>query len=227
MNLVTLLAVSLTTLPQTPACPDSRQHSEVVSQAEASLGASLPVYVFCVYGVVDEKSVWLSSIGVYEESTGRHVEELSPPKYLKDALGLFFLSEIEGSALRPKLVDFNFDGYLDVSLLAYRGATGNSGSNIWLFQPNENTFVYNDALSTAGQLHLDPERRELTSRSNGGHSGRIYSTSVYRWIGGKVTEVRHESQDWDKERNCYDFRVWEWQDGQLVEKVRKCAPIHR
>ena len=57
-----LLASSLVSQPDTFVCPPAHGYSELISHAEASLGADLPFYVFCVYGSPDETIVWLHSI---------------------------------------------------------------------------------------------------------------------------------------------------------------------
>lgn len=224
LHALLLLAASVTTAAAAPPCPMSRGHNELLSRAEASLGGDLPVYAFCVYGRPDDGTVWLFSMHAHDRETGRHLSELTYPPEIKEGLGLFSLYEIGGSAPRPAFVDFDFDGYLDVSLLSFVGGTGNAGANVWRYDPDEQRFVYEQLLS-GHTLDVDPVRQELTSAWTGGHAGGIYSVSKFRWIEGRATLVRYESRRWDQARNCYDLRVQEWRGTKLVETEATCTPI--
>lgn len=151
-------------------------------------------------------------------------ENLSYPKGIQEGLGLFSHAEIGASAPQPEFVDLNFDGYFDVSLLAFIGGTRNAGSNIWLFDPDENQFDYNSVLS-GRSLKVDSTKQELTNGWTGGHTAAIYSKSTFRWIAGQATIVRDESQRWNQDRKCYDYRLQVWLEDKLIETVGECLPV--
>jgi len=183
----------------------------------------MPQYVFCVFGSAEGRSAWLHSLEAYDKNTGQRVAELPYPKEFAEGLGLVERSLLQG---QPKFEDFNFDGYMDVSLLSFVGATGNSGANVWIYDSGSGEFVYERLLSQR-KLKVHPERQEITSSWNGGHAGMIYGRDTIRWVDGEAAVVRSESQRWDGERQCYDFSLKVWREGGLVETVRECSVIGR
>lgn len=57
--------------------------------------------------------------------------------------------------------DINFDGYKDIKLLIWWGATGNEGYDFWLFDPNSEKFIFNSQLSKIGNPITNEETKEL------------------------------------------------------------------
>jgi len=184
-----LLAVVVAGSLEPSGCPQDREYSRVLAHAETSLGAGMPQYVFCVFGSAEGRSAWLHSLEAYDKNTGQRVAELPYPKEFAEGLGLVERSLLQG---QPKFEDFNFDGYMDVSLLSFVGATGNSGANVWIYDSGSGEFVYERLLSQR-KLKVHPERQEITSSWNGGHAGMIYGRDTIRWVDGEAAVVRSES----------------------------------
>jgi hypothetical protein len=75
---------------------------------------------------------------------------------------------------RPKFLDVNFDGYLDMRLLDIRDDRGNFGYCYYLFDPQKRVFVFNQEFS-----HL------IATGANFDYSKKQFTTS---WITDKFCE---------------------------------------
>lgn len=62
--------------------------------------------------------------------------------------------------------DYNFDGYQDVYLMRFWGATGNTIGCIWLYDPKTGHFKYSEEFSKLDIKKLDPTTHRLLSESN-------------------------------------------------------------
>lgn len=113
-------------------------------------------------------------------------------------------------------IDFNFDGYLDLRLLGTSGATGNRAYLCWLFNPKAGTFSFEPSLLELGNPTPDPAKKTITTRSNGGMAGRVYTEAAYVWESGALAMIRRERQQWNETRKGFDRFVEERKDGQLV-----------
>ena len=93
--------------------------------------------------------------------------------------------------------DVNFDGYADMQMIVWWGATGNTGYAYWLFDSSNGTFVYNNDLSTLSNPTPHPETQTITTHSVGGMVGMIYQDRTYAFDdGGALVLIREEKQDW-------------------------------
>jgi hypothetical protein len=124
-----------------------------------------------------------------------------------------------------KAADFNFDGYKDIRLLSWWGATGNKGYEIWTYDPKKRIFVHNKELSGLGNPHPDYEKKEIHTFGKCGHAGKIYGKGVWKYIDGKLTLTRTESQDWIKEKGYYLKTVKKLRDGKLVIVNERIIPL--
>lgn len=99
-------------------------------------------------------------------------------------------------------VDLDGDGYRDLMLMIWYGATGNAGHAVWLWDARAGRFAYDAGLSNHTNLRpVDGGCWE--TQSVGGHAGRIYTRERLCRVSGRVTVVRSERQDFD-----YDARVY-------------------
>ena len=213
-----VLAAGIALQSSAATCSPTRRSSELVTSSAGELGPDGPRALFCVYGTPDGPVVWLLSLVALDAESGRELSELAYPPDSKEGLGV-----LEREAVQPpRLVDLDFDGYRDVTLRAFVG-TGNAGVNAWRFDPDTETFRYQPLLS-GRDLEVDPSRQELTSAWTGGHAGKIYGKTTFGWVDGNAVVLRDERQDWDAERRCYDLRVSERVEGELVETTRACSP---
>lgn len=120
--------------------------------------------------------------------------------------------------------DINSDGYLDVRLLAWWGATGNKGHQYWLFAPDSGTFVECPALRDLSNAEADAATRTVSTRYNGGHAGKIYGRERYTFAqDGALELVYEDSQDWNAAEKCYVRKVREKQAGRWVEHTDRVA----
>lgn len=120
-------------------------------------------------------------------------------------------------------IDMNFDGYRDIKSPGTCGATGNARYDIWLYNPKTGLFEFSEDLSQLINPEPNPETKEIRTSSVGGHSGRIYDKERWKFLDGKLTLTRIESQRpvsmSDTKR--YVWTVQERRNGKLVEVSRR------
>ncbi len=138
--------------------------------------------------------------------------------------------EIEGESFLSEGIDFlqvrdvNFDGYSDLSVIVDAGATGNSSSLYWLYDPKTKHFVRAAMLDALPTVSPDPQHKVLRTYWKGGHAGAIYTRAEYRWHGHKLELVREERQEVDPKNESGDIYlrvVRELKGGKLKQTVRK------
>lgn len=121
-------------------------------------------------------------------------------------------------------VDMNFDGYLDLQFLNTLGATGNSGSRYWLYNPARARFEFNQSLSELGGAKADAATRTIHTYSKGGAAGMVYWSAVHAWENGKLVTLEEESQNYppgDNSGNWFVRVVKQRRNGRLVEVSRE------
>ena len=90
--------------------------------------------------------------------------------------------------------DFNFDGYLDLSLLC-ETPSGGGVSSIWLFDKKSQRFTYDAELSDMTSLRVDTTNRTLVSTmENGACCG---TTWTYRVVRGRPVLLHEETTSMD------------------------------
>jgi hypothetical protein len=115
--------------------------------------------------------------------------------------------------------DVNFDGYADIFLMTWWGATGNQGGCVWLYNPVAGRFEYSKEFSELSGFTLEPEKKTILTFSNGGMAGLVYDTQKFRVQDNKPILIWHEHQDWNSNTKQFHCVTEELQDGQMV--VRK------
>lgn len=94
--------------------------------------------------------------------------------------------------------DFDGDGWRDLKLLDWWGATGNLGWEIWRFDPVSRVFARDSALSGLPNVRPLPGGRCWATFSVGGGAGRIFTaTRLCRTPDGEIHPVRVEEQQPD------------------------------
>lgn len=119
----------------------------------------------------------------------------------------------ESKAVEMK--DMNRDGYGDIRVLMWWGATGNEGWSYWLYNPEKDRFEYNEQLSSIYARGYDDQGR-VVSWGVGGHAGLIYTYSAYEWRGAELVLVYKAREDYDNESGKYHKVVSELRDGRMV-----------
>jgi hypothetical protein len=112
--------------------------------------------------------------------------------------------------------DLDWDGHADLGLVTELSMAG-SRSQYWRLDPATQRFI---PAGTYETLQPDSAAREWHTFIRGGHTGRLWTASRWRWIDGKLTEVRREAQD-QLEDGSYGRIVHEHRGGALTETVRE------
>ncbi len=116
--------------------------------------------------------------------------------------------------------DINFDGYKDIRLLDWLGATGNTGYSYWLFDPIKKIFVRNDELNALSNPTPDPQSKTISASSNGGMAGCIYSTEKYKFdTAGRLIVVSSMKQDYDSVTESFVKTIGELKDGKMATRT--------
>lgn len=115
--------------------------------------------------------------------------------------------------------DFNFDHYEDFGCVY---AMGNQPVfyHVWLWDPEAEQYVYEPAFDEICYPEVDWVEEKITgwarsSASTGDHS-------IYQWIDGVLTEVRHikiDFEDW-RDNNSLYASVTDLTDGEMQEVFR-------
>jgi len=113
--------------------------------------------------------------------------------------------------------DINFDGYKDIALLNWWGATGNRGYLYWLFDYQKNQFILNEDLNGLSNPTPHPETKTITTHSKGGMAGSIYSDGTYEFDNnGKLILIRLEKQEWIEDKQYLLKTISERINGEMV-----------
>jgi hypothetical protein len=121
----------------------------------------------------------------------------------------------EAKVERISRIDLDFDGHADLAFVTELTMSG-SHSQYWRLDPAAGRFIPAGVRAT---LQSDSAARELTSYVRGGHAGRLWNSSRWRWVDGTLAEVRHEEQDALGD-GVYVRIVRERRGGALVETSR-------
>lgn len=161
---------------------------------------TLPPYGFALHG--GEAGV-VDSIVV--TSAGQRVQTLRPRENL-----LPEGTEVE----RLSRVDLDFDGYADLAFLS-SVAMANSRSEYWRFDPRTRRFTDAGEHET---LVADSAARELASFTRGGHGGRLWTATRWRWADNRLVPVAEEEQmSVDGAEGRYVHVVRRVRDGRMAE----------
>jgi hypothetical protein len=127
-------------------------------------------------------------------------------------------------------VDLNADGWMDLMLMSWWGATGNTGYEVFIYDPAARRFTRSQVLSAQSNPEPIGGRPCVRTHSVGGMAGMIRDEDEFCWRGRAWVHVRSESQVWDRERSTdsiYVFRrtIRERRNGRLrtvrVQTVRE------
>lgn len=122
----------------------------------------------------------------------------------------------EAGVERIDRVDLDFDGYADLAFVTELSMAG-SRSEYWRLDPGTGGFDHAGVYET---LQPDSAARELTTYIRGGHAGRLWTASRWRWMDGALVEVRQEEQDVQPDGEGYVRIVRERRNGALAETSR-------
>lgn len=135
--------------------------------------------------VTGDSAGWMDSVLVHSPaSAGRPRQVLRLDESEPQPLGADFLQG----------VDLNRDGWMDVKVEMFRGATGNLIVDVFMFDPGRHRFVRDTVLS--GESHVDPLDGRPCVRTGWvfGHAGMLHSYAEYCWVKGRWVVAWSESQ---------------------------------
>ncbi|HEX6909945.1 MAG TPA: hypothetical protein VF142_06110 [Longimicrobium sp.] len=124
--------------------------------------------------------------------------------------------EPETGVERISRPDLDRDGHPDPAFVTEL-AMANSRSHYWRFDPASARFTDAGVRET---LHPDSAARAWTTFNRGGHGGRLWRASRWRWMDGALAEVRREEQDVLEDGATYVRVVRERRGGALAETSR-------
>ncbi len=122
----------------------------------------------------------------------------------------------ESGVERIHRTDLDFDGFADVGFVTELSMAG-SRSEYWRLDPRTGRLDHAGVYET---LQPDSAARELTTYIRGGHAGRLWTASRWRWMDGALAEVRQEEQDVQPDGEGYVRIVRERRNGALAETSR-------
>jgi len=130
--------------------------------------------------------------GATNSSRGKLIDRIEVSR--EDAAGGMRLltghGELEQPIYTPTTVlradDVNFDGYLDVGILAGVGHTGNMTWVYWLYKPRTGQFEAQDDLELADPS-FDPKTRTIKTGAKCG--GGCFSHADYKWRNGRLVLI--------------------------------------
>ena len=86
-----------------------------------------------------------------------------------------------------ELIDWNFDGYKDISIL-YNSGSGGSSYWIWNYSPKTRKYYFNKELSEVLGLEIDTEEKAIIFHYSEGYSREYWDTLQYK--NNKLTFVK-------------------------------------
>ncbi|BDS07902.1 hypothetical protein NT6N_29420 [Oceaniferula spumae] len=82
----------------------------------------------------------------------------------------------------PEEYDYNFDGHMDYRVRVVSDAKS-SQFDVYIFDPKLGKHVKDKTLSGLIYPYPDPKTKRVNSVFTGGHSGAIFTGTVYTWNG--------------------------------------------
>jgi hypothetical protein len=113
-------------------------------------------------------------------------------------------------------LDYDGDGYRDLAVLSFWGATGNRGYTIYRFDSTSSRFVHDSVLSNEGNPEPEPGRRCVRSHSVGGMAGGIRHEATHCWSGDRWLTMRLEDRDWNDSLGAFIREVRQRRGDSLV-----------
>jgi len=132
---------------------------------------------------------------------GRRVQTLVPSELL-----------MPGYTPHAYRLDLDFDGHQDFAFLTFMPAAPNPSYDYWRLDPAAGRFSY---VGNHEMFEPDSAERVLFTHARGGHAGRTWSNSRWRWVDGKLVEFWRGEQTYadDVRRYVYSesgLRAGKW-----------------
>ena len=219
-----LLAVSQLGWPRVSTAQDMTQDLSGGASFTYQIASNLPLFTFKIIPELRDADRYGNA-----QSTVRAIEVFR----VNAAKPFQRLEGCDLSAMEPPpkdngwflAQDVNFDGYADIFLMTWWGATGNQGGCVWLYNPATGRFGYSKEFSDLPGFTLEPEKKTILTFSNGGMAGLVYDTERFRVQDNKPILIWHEHQDWDSNTKQFECVTEERKDGRMViSRDRRSEP---
>ena len=112
--------------------------------------------------------------------------------------------------------DLDGDTYLDLLLLSEWGVTGNNFYHVWRWNSAAERFAFDSTLSAIASPTPVAGRPCVTTRSNGGRAGMIYTAATLCLERRKWVRVARDDQEWDERARAYVRTVREQRGDSLA-----------
>lgn len=120
-----------------------------------------------------------------------------------------------------RLLDYNFDGDIDLSIQLKGGSGANTCFSIWLCNKGEFKFSHNDSLSELVSPEVDYKNKVIVS-SNSSSAGAYYNEYIYAYRDDELVLIKKLERTFDTELNAFIFKFYELVDDkmQFVKEVK-------
>ena len=122
--------------------------------------------------------------------------------------------------IKLELLDWNFDGLKDLSILENEGATGNSFYHVWNFNPSSNLFEKNHEIK--GSMYLDTINKYVVNHLREGFQLEYWDYLTYE---GSKLKLHHskviESGCCIKNKHWKKTKLIHLVKGKPIEKIEK------
>jgi hypothetical protein len=201
--------------------PENANHTSVTADLAQGgsftfkIGPNLPDFIFKVipdhvgpdergntYAIVRDIEVFHGdSKQSSQHLTGCNWSDMEPPSEGADWLSV---------------EDINFDGYKDIYVMTWWGATGNQGGCWWLYNPATEHFEFSKEFSELSVRRINPDEKTILTFSVGGQAGIVHDAERYRVENNKPVLIWHENQNLDLNRKEFHCVVQELRGGKMV-----------
>lgn len=126
-----------------------------------------------------------------------------------------------------RAIDVNFDGYKDLVLLDWYGATGNKGYSFYTFDRLSTSFIFNTDLGGLENPQFDDTNKRIRTHSVGGMAGNIYRNETYKYENGKLKLIHAVYQDFDQNTDHFIRKTKHMRNGQLKDSTTIIFPAFK
>ncbi len=175
-----------------------------------TIGPNLPQFTFKITPDVREP------VNGFPQSTVRDIEvfrgDSSQPSQRLTGCDLREMEPPPSAATDPAWFhseDVNFDGFQDIYLMTFWGATGNQGGCVWLYDRTTGRFDYSKEFSELGRHWSDPATKTIVTFGVGGMAGMVHGGARYQIENDHLLLIYSERQDWDADAKRFHCVVQE------------------
>lgn len=140
---------------------------------------------------------------VFVTRAGRRMQTLVPSRLQEGAV-------LDDPTYR---IDLDFDGHTDFALVTLVPAAPNPAYDYWRYDPAAGRFRY---VGEYERFDPDSATRTLATHARGGHAGRTWSNSRWRWTDGGLVEFWRNEQTYAMDVERYVYSESELRGGRWV-----------